>query len=133
MPYSHKLANREGSMVIKMKKIGHIILFIWCALAAFISPIWLTAVFLHITGLIYQYDAFVDEGVAGILGIFGLVIWIVAAMIPFCFFFKYAKSAGRRETICFCGILLFLAILCMALCGWDMVRFLTAPVSELHF
>ena len=116
-----------------IKTIGRIILFIWCTVTAFLSPIWLTFVFMFITGLAYQYDSMLDEGTAGFLGIFILVIWILAALIPFCCFFKYAKAKGRREAILFCGIMLFLMILCMALCRWDMVRYLTTPYSERFF
>lgn len=116
-----------------IKAIGRIILFMWCTVTAFFSPIWLTLIFMFITGLVYQYDSMLDEGTAGFLGIFLLVIWIVAALIPFCCFFKYAKSRGRREAILFCGIMLFLMILCMALCGWDMVRYVNTPVNQKPF
>lgn len=58
-----------------MKKVIYLMLGIWNAIACFISPIWLTMVFLNLTGLIYQYDGSMDEGTAFILGFVMLVLW----------------------------------------------------------
>ena len=45
-----------------MKKITNIIWGMWCAFTTLISPVWLTMIFLNITGMIYKYDYSMDEG-----------------------------------------------------------------------
>ena len=45
-----------------MRKITNIIWGVWCAFTTLISPVWLTMIFLNITGMIYKYDYSMDEG-----------------------------------------------------------------------
>ncbi len=82
-----------------MKSAGTIILGIWCAVTFFVSPVWLTMTFLDITGLIYQYDGFVDEGTAGIMGVIELVLWIVIVLLPDIWFVKRMKPQGWRRVL----------------------------------
>lgn len=58
----------EAAEVI-VKKIGGIILGIWCAFTSFVTPLWLTWMFVTITGRIYEYDHTFDEGTAEIIGV----------------------------------------------------------------
>ena len=104
---------------------------IWSAFTSFISPVWLTLVFLYLSGLIYQHDFSMDEGAAGILGIFGLVLWILIVLLPDIFLLKQAKSINPRYAILIAGIMIFFMILCFAMCGWNIVRFLTTPICDL--
>ncbi len=106
-----------------MKSAGTIILGIWCAVTFFVSPVWLTMTFLDITGLIYQYDGFVDEGTAGIMGVIELVLWIVIVLLPDIWFVKRMKPQGWRRVLYALGGMAALALLCVALCGWDMAGF----------
>lgn len=110
-----------------MKKIGEIILGLWCAFASFISPIWLTMIFLDLTGEIYKYDYSIDEGVAGIIGAAELVVWGLAVLFPDIAFLK--KMYSRNRKYFFCALVFFtaLAVICTAMCGWNVVRFLTIP------
>ena len=103
---------------------------IWCAITSFISPVWLTIVFMNISGLIYRYDYSIDEGIAGILGMMELIVWLFLVLLPDVFFLKYLKSVNSRCSLIFLGIMILLAVLCMALCKWNMVRFLTMPVGK---
>ena len=101
---------------------------IYGAFTSFISPVWLTLVFLYLSGLIYQHDFSMDEGTAGILGIFGLVLWILIVLLPDIVLLKQTKSINPRYAILIAGIMIFFIILCFALCGWNIVRFLTTPI-----
>lgn len=96
---------------------------IWCAVTSFVSPVWLTMTFLDITGLIYHYDGFVDEGTAGIMGVIELVLWMVLVLFPAIWFVKRMKSHGWRHVCYAFAGMAVLAMLCIALCGWDMVSF----------
>lgn len=107
-----------------MKSTGTIMLGIWCAVTSFLSPVWLTMTFLNITGLIYQYDGFMDEGTAGIIGVAELVLWIVIGLLPDIWFVKRMKPQGWHRVCYALGGMAALALLCVALCGWDMVSFL---------
>lgn len=107
-----------------MKSTGNVMLGIWCAVTSFIGPVWLTMTFMDITGLVYQYDGFVDEGTAGIVGAIELVLWLVIALIPDIWFLKRIRSKGWRFVCYALGVMAVLALFCVALCGWDMVRFL---------
>ncbi len=59
-----------------MKRLVNIIWGAWCAITTFISPIWVTMIYLNITGLIYQYDYSMDEGTAILIGLFLLILCI---------------------------------------------------------
>lgn len=99
----------------------NILLAIWCVLTAFVSPLYLALAFLHVTGRIYQYDFSIEAGIVEFLGIFGLVLWLLLVLCPDVYFLRRSK----RKPLSFC-ILLLPALLCSALCGWDLVYFLTA-------
>ena len=71
-----------------MKKLLNIILGTWCAVTCFISPIWLSLVFLNVTGLIYKYDYSMDEGTAGIIGFILLMLWVALMLLPTVVFIK---------------------------------------------
>lgn len=79
-----------------MKKVMKIILGFWSAIAVFLSPVWLTLTILNLTGLIYQYDASMDEGTALILGIIMLFIWELFALLPCIVFLRKMRMLGRK-------------------------------------
>ncbi|MDE7334257.1 MAG: hypothetical protein K2O16_18925 [Lachnospiraceae bacterium] len=114
-----------------MKKFGYIVLGIWCILTSFVSPVWLTLVFLYVTGLIYKYDFSIDEGIAEVMGVMGIAIWILLVLLPIIFFLKRIKSVDSRAAVISSGIMVLAALLCIAMCGWDVIRFLNVPVGTL--
>lgn len=115
------------AFILILKKTGYIILGLWCILVSFFSPIWLTLIFLDITGLIYKYDFSMEEGIAPILGIMELIIWLLLALLPGIFFLKRIKSVNGRAAVIVLVMMVLAAILCAGMCGWDIVRFLTVP------
>ena len=72
-----------------MKRIAHILWGVWCVLSMIVSPMWLLMTFANITGLIYKYDYTMDEGTAGVIGIFMFIIWLIFALFPLIVFVKY--------------------------------------------
>lgn len=110
-----------------MKTITNVILGIWCAFTAFVSPIWLTLIFLNITGLIYKYDFSMDEGTAGILGLISLVIWILSVLLPDILFIRRMYSVNRKYMFVTFSFMILFAVICIAMCKWDVVKFLTTP------
>lgn len=106
-----------------MKKLSNIILGTWCAVTCFISPIWLTLIFLNVTGLIYKYDYSMDKGTAGIIGVILLMLWIVLVLLPNVVFIKKHK---KNRLVIF-TIVVLLCLLCMGMCKWDIVGFLVEP------
>lgn len=103
------------------------ILGAWGAVTCFISPIWLTMIYLDLTGLIYQYDFSMDEGIAGILGILSLAVWIVLVLVPDIILLKKVYAANRRYLWFVLGSAVVIVCVCLAMCRWDVVAFLTAP------
>ena len=109
-----------------MKKIGNIILGIWCAITCFVSPIWLAMIYLNVTGLIYQYDYSMDEGTAFILGIILLVIWVLLTLLPNVYFVKTIYISNPKYVIPVAVVMVILIVVCLAMCNWNVVSFLTA-------
>ena len=109
-----------------MKKIGEIILGTWCVATSLLSPLWLSLIFINITGLIYKYDATYDEGVAGIIGVVGLMLWIFIVLLPNILLLQNLKNAKRKKMLIFLwGVMILFAIICTASCG----KWLTYPVT----
>ncbi len=108
-----------------MKKIINIILGIWYTVTSFISPVWLTIVGLNITGAIYKYDYSMDEGTALILGLILLVLWLLFVLLPDVYFWKRITHENDNNRFVLLGISTVAVILSFALCGWDIVSFLT--------
>lgn len=108
--------------MMKQTELTNVMLGIWCAITSFLSPVWLTMGFLDITGRIYQYDGMVDEGTAGIMGVIELALWIVFALLPDIWFLKRMKAQGGRKVLRAVSSMVILALFCMALCKWDVVR-----------
>ncbi len=108
-----------------MKKVGNIILGIWCAITCFVSPIWLAMIYLNVTGLIYQYDYSMDEGTALILGIILLVIWILVALLPNICFVKKIYISNPKYVVPVAVVMVILIVVCLAMCNWNVVSFLT--------
>ena len=65
-----------------MKKVINVLIGIWCCIVDVVSPIWISMIFLCITGFIYKYDYTMDEGTAFIIGIILLTFWILLVFIP---------------------------------------------------
>ena len=106
-----------------MKKLLNIILGTWCAVTCFISPIWLSLVFLNVTGLIYKYDYSMDEGTAGIIGFILLMLWVALMLLPTVVFIK--KHTKYLSIIIV--IVVLLCLLCIGMCNWNVVAFLFLP------
>ncbi len=110
-----------------MKKILYIICGLWCAIMCFISPVWLTMTFLNLTGLIYQYDYSMDEGTAFIIGIIFFTFWLVFALLPNIIFIRKMYAMNRKSIGVLIVIGLLLCVMCIAMCRWDVMEFLTVP------
>lgn len=106
-----------------MKKLANIILGVWCAITCFVSPVWLTLVFLNLTGLIYKHDYSMDEGTAGIIGFILLVLWVALALLPNVVFIKKHE---KYVSIIF-TIIVLLCLFCIGMCDWNVVKFLVEP------
>lgn len=115
-----------------IKKILMTLWTIYSAFTSFISPIWLTMIFLDISGKIYQLDYKYDQGTAGIIGMLFLFVWLIFVLTPAVLYLLKMKSYGRKFLWAGLGIMAGTAIICCGLCGWNIVRFLTVPVSELR-
>ena len=104
---------------------------IYSAFTSFISPIWLTMIYLDLSGKIYQLDYKYDEGTAGIIGMFLLLGWLILVLAPNILYLLKMKSYGIKFLWIGLGLMACAAIICCGLCGWNIVRFLTVPISEL--
>lgn len=100
---------------------------VWGAVTCFISPIWLTMIYLDLTGLIYQYDFSMDEGMAGILGILSMAIWIVLVLVPDIILLKKVYVANRRHLCIVLGFAAVIVCVCLTMCHWNVIAFLTTP------
>ena len=80
-----------------MKKVIHIIWCIWCAITTFISPIWITMIYLNVTGMIYKYDYSMDEGTAIIIGIGLLVLWLIVVLFPISILIRHVFIQNKRN------------------------------------
>ena len=105
---------------------------IYSVFTSLISPIWLTMTFLNLSGKIYQLDGMYDEGTAGMIGIMLLFGWLIFALAPNILYLLKLKSYGRKFLWIGLGLMAGTAIICCGLCGWNIVRFLTVPVSGLR-
>ena len=115
-----------------IKKILMTLWTIYSAFTSFISPIWLTMIFLDISGKIYQLDYKYDQGTAGIIGMLFLFVWLIFVLTPDILYLLKMRSYGIKFLWVGLGIMAGTAIICCGLCGWNIVRFLTVPVSELR-
>ena len=109
-----------------MKKLVNIVWGIWCAFTTFISPVWVTMIYLNITGLIYMYDYSMDEGTAIPIGLFLLVLWLLIVALPIIGFIRYVYRINKRNLLIFVPSMMVLAMVCVVACGWDIVHFLVA-------
>lgn len=107
------------------------ILGAWCVITCYISPVWLTMIYLDLTGLIYQYDFSMDEGTAGIIGFGSLMLWIFVVLLPLILFFKKMYAVGRRHFLIAFGLAVVIVCVRLTMCQWDMVAFLTTPGGHL--
>lgn len=121
----HRFEFEKGDFV---KKIGLFLLQIffglWCAITSLISPVWLTMIFLNLTGEIYKYDYTMDSGTAGIFGAILLVVWLLIALLPDIYFIKKLYLIRRKYVVVAILFIIFLMALCTAMCNWDIVEFL---------
>lgn len=108
-----------------MKKIVNITLGIWCIMTAFVSPIWLTLAYMNINGSIYDYDLTMDSGTALIFGIFMLAVWILFVLLPDILFVERMYKLKRGYAYISLAAVVLFAVLCLALCRWDVVGFLS--------
>lgn len=109
-----------------MKKLGGIIWGLWCVCASWISPIWLTLIYLHLSGEIYKYDYSMDEGTATILGIVMAAVWLILAMLPSILMFKRLYEVAHKYAYAFVIAIALLIVISMAFCGWYVIEFLIA-------
>ncbi len=111
----------------KHEEITNVLLGIWCSIACFISPVWLTMIFLDITGIIYEYDYSMDEGTAIVIGMISLIVWIFLVLLPVIIFLKRMHSINKKWVMVTIAVIAVICILCIAMCNWDVVGFLTTP------
>lgn len=104
---------------------------IYTAFTSFISPVWLTMIYLQLSGKIYQCDYSYDEGTAGIVGILSLCVWLIFVLTPDVLYLLIMQSYGRKFLWIGLGLIVSVAAICWGLCEWNIVRFLTTPISEL--
>lgn len=104
---------------------------IYIAFTSFISPIWITMIYLELSGKIYQFDYKYDEGIAGIIGILSLFAWLILVLTPDILYLLKMKIHKIKYLWISLGLIAGAAIICCGLCGWNIVRFLTTPISEL--
>ncbi len=109
-----------------MKRLINIIWGVWCAFATFLSPVWLTMIYLNITGMIYKYDYSMDEGTAIIMGIFLLALWLFIVLVPIIGFLRYAYTLNKKYLLACAFSMFVLMTACMAICGWDIIHFLVS-------
>lgn len=109
-----------------MKRLINIIWGVWCAFTTFLSPVWLTMIYLNITGMIYKYDYSMDEGTAIIMGIFLLALWLFSVLVPIIGFLRYAYMLNKKYLLACFFSMFVLMMVCMAICGWDVVHFLVS-------
>lgn len=115
-----------------IKKILMALWTIYTAFTSFISPIWLTMIFLDLSGKIYQLDYKYDQGTAGIIGIMLLFGWLIFVLIPNILYLLKMKTYGVKFLWIGLSLMAGAAVICWGLCGWNIVRFLTTPISELR-
>ena len=126
------MANSKCKIRHLINKFLMILWTIYSVFTSLISPIWLTMTFLNLSGKIYQLDGMYDEGTAGMIGIMLLFGWLIFALAPNILYLLKLKSYGRKFLWIRLGLMAGTAIICCGLCGWNIVRFLTVPVSELR-
>lgn len=114
-----------------VKKILMALWTIYTTFTSFISPIWITMIYLELSGKIYQFDYKYDEGTAGIIGMLSLFAWLILVLIPDILYLLKMKTRGIKHLWIGLGIIADAAIICCGLCGWNIVEFLTVPISEL--
>lgn len=109
-----------------MRKITNIFWGMWCVFTTLISPVWLSMIFLNITGMIHKYDYSMDEGTAVIIGIFLLALWLFVVLLPIVGFLKYAYSLNKKNLWIYIGIMIILVFFCFWICDWNIVHFLAS-------
>lgn len=114
-----------------VKKLLMALWTIYTAFTSFISPVWLTMIYLELSGKIYQLDYKYDEGTAVIIGMLSLFLWLILVLTPDVLYLLKMKTHGIKYLWIGLGIMAGAAIICCGLCGWNIVRFLTTPLSEL--
>lgn len=124
-------SKRELEMRNQIKKTFMALWTLYITFTSFISPIWLTMIFLNLSGKIYQLDYKYDEGTAGIIGILMLFMWFILVLAPDILYLLTLKTYGAKHLWIGLGLMACAAIICCGLCGWNVVRFLTTPISEL--
>ena len=114
-----------------VKKILMALWTIYTAFTSFISPIWLTMIFLELSGKVYQLDYKYDEGTAGIIGMLSVFVWLILVLTPNILYLLKMKSYKKHFLWIGLGVMVGAAVICWGLCGWNIIRFLTTPLSEL--
>lgn len=107
-----------------MNKIINCFIGIWCGLVCFASPMWLTLIFLNMTGMIYKYDYSMDEGTALIIGLFLFILWILIGVIPNIYFGMKLFWGKKQFFIIYINCVILLCFLCLWMCNWNTIEFL---------
>lgn len=84
MKFLKRSNNETGECKMRnlIKKVLPALWTIYTAFTSFISPIWLTVIFLNLSGKIYQLDYMYDEGAARIIGMMMLFMWLIFVLTP---------------------------------------------------
>jgi len=111
---------------VEMKKIIDSFIGIWCGLVSFVSPIWLTVLYLNISGLIYKYDYSMDDGTSLIIGAGLLILWILIGLVPNIYFGKKVCFLNKKFFTVYIICVVLLCLLCLCMCNWNIIDFLMA-------
>ena len=111
---------------LMMKKVILLILGIWDAVMAFLSPLWIAVAAICFSGRIHLLDESFNESLAGALGAVFLLLWIVVAVVPSAALFIGLRKRRAGIRCAAAVILAVMVLLCLLVCGWNPVDFLAS-------
>lgn len=109
-----------------MKKMILFVLGTWDYIMAFLSPLWLTVVYMCLSGKVHLLDSTFNENLAGVFGILMLLLWIAAVLVPIAAFFFGIRRSGKKKILIALLVMIVLVFLCFLVCGWDTAGFLAS-------
>lgn len=107
------------------KEIINVLIGIWCCIVNFISPIWISMIFLCLSGMIYNYDYTMDEGTAPIFGIIILIVWMLLVLIPNVYLGRKLYVTNRKYFLVYIICVIVVCICCFAKYEWNIMTFYT--------
>lgn len=100
-------------------KLIYCLNFLWASIIAFSFPVCFALIYLSVTGHSkgYDYDLGQERDISVMLGIFGLVIWLAAALPSNIYVFRKTREKSRLYLLIPAVIYIALAALCIVLTG----------------